>query len=74
MRQGNILTYFIQNHDYVLVGKKYTLNVKFGTALSLINRHYIQECYRDSGKIEYCVNVEIEYGKYLNDKNELIGC
>jgi hypothetical protein len=74
MRNGNVLTYNIQTHDYYLKGKQFTFKVKYVTAYSLITRNYVSECYRDSGKTEYCINVGINYGKYLNDKNELVGC
>ena len=74
MRNGNVLTFNIQNYKYYLRSKQFTIKVKYGTAYSLIHRNYVGECYRDSDKIEYCINVGINYGKYLNDKNELVGC
>jgi hypothetical protein len=74
MRQGHILKYSYYLKDFVMTDGKYTWGINRATVESLINRKFISECFRDKTIAQFCVNIEIEYGKYLDEHNNLIGC
>jgi hypothetical protein len=78
MRSGKTLSYNIQTYNYYLQDGQFTFKVKPTTAISLLNRYFIYECYHssghDTGTLDFRVNVEINYGKYLDEHNNLRWC
>jgi hypothetical protein len=74
MREGKILRLNRMTDGYTLSDGQYTFNVNYPTAWSLNRRHFIYECFRDENFVQFCVNISIDYGKYLDDHNNLIGC
>lgn len=74
MRQGKILKLNRYTDIYTLSDNQFTLKVNYATAYTLNRRHFIYECFRDENIIQFCVNISINYGKYLDEHNNLIGC
>lgn len=74
MRQGCVLKYIKSQKGYFMTDGKFTWSVRIDTAYSLWKRHFIIQCHDDEKEIIYYANVEITYGKYLDEHNNLVGC
>jgi hypothetical protein len=73
MRQGKVLKRNKESQKYILLDGQFVLSVGRDTAWSLWKRNYIYPCFEDAVSIQLCVNISIEYGKYLDEHNNLVG-
>ena len=74
MRECAVLKYNRYTDTFLLSDGQFCTKVNNATASSLNMRHFIIECFRDEQFIQFCANISINYGKYKDEHNKIIGC